>query len=208
MVFSPTEWTVDWIGCGSKCSQLWWIGLDSVSNLVDWVGLDFEKWTHGHLCLLVIKRLFFFYVWLINLWSNVFMSFICLLRNAHYRLRSLHESQKTFVDETQPLLICWRFKMRFIGVFIVQWRQMVLNPRCSMSEIHWKPYLPVHFGHYCLTKPRLATTKKRLSVMYLNLSHILEVRYLTVSHARNVYSVVFMSKTKQRNNTKRFGNER
>ena len=28
MMFSPTEWTVDWIGCGSKCSQLWWIGLD------------------------------------------------------------------------------------------------------------------------------------------------------------------------------------
>jgi len=27
--------------------------LDSVSNLVDWVGLDFEKWTHGHLCVKV-----------------------------------------------------------------------------------------------------------------------------------------------------------
>jgi len=91
--------------------------------------------------------------------------------------------------------------MRFIGVFIVQWLQVMLNPRCSMSEIHWKQYLPVHFGHYCLTKPRLATTKNRLSVMYLNLSHILEVRYLTVSHARNVYFVMFVSKTKQRNNT-------
>jgi len=31
---------VDWIGCGSKCLQLWWIGLDWIGSVIWWIGLD------------------------------------------------------------------------------------------------------------------------------------------------------------------------
>ena len=49
MVFSPTESTVDWIGCGSKCSQLWWIGLD-------WIGSVYVKTLLSKLSILFIQE--------------------------------------------------------------------------------------------------------------------------------------------------------
>jgi len=40
---------VDWIGHGSKYTQLSRIGMDWVVKLLDWVGLDLAKWSHVQL---------------------------------------------------------------------------------------------------------------------------------------------------------------
>jgi len=45
---------LDWMWVKILTNLMDWIGLDWVSKLVDWVGLDLEKWTHGHLWVMVM----------------------------------------------------------------------------------------------------------------------------------------------------------